>query len=225
MSYNSIRLPQDLPVYYKNFFPVKPFIKWLRYGLGFGEYLNRREFAFILADDVHIRYRSYHDELSFFKALTSTNPEKLDIGARTRFDIDLTDYDNVRNCCKEATVCPKCWKFMVLAVKILDFLLDDMFGFNARMWVFSGRRGVHCWVGDKKARMLTNNHRSAVATRLNLFKKNGQFEATEGKAKNTRVPPIVREAYNIAMKDGTFGEMVLEQGWLEMKISSRKGCY
>ncbi|PIC38916.1 hypothetical protein B9Z55_010775 [Caenorhabditis nigoni] len=205
MSYNSIRLPQDLPVYYKNFFPVKPFIKWLRYGLGFGEYLNRREFAFILADDVHIRYRSCRK--------------------RTRFDIDLTDYDNVRNCCKEATVCPKCWKFMVLAVKILDFLLDDMFGFNARMWVFSGRRGVHCWVGDKKARMLTNNHRSAVATRLNLFKKNGQFEATEGKAKNTRVPPIVREAYNIAMKDGTFGEMVLEQGWLEMKISSRKGCY
>ncbi|CAP29546.1 Protein CBR-PRI-1 [Caenorhabditis briggsae] len=235
MSYNSIRLTQDLPVYYKNFFPVKPFIKWLRYGLGFGEYLNRREFAFILADDVHIRYRSYHDELSFFKALTSTNPEKLDIGAvynhepinnkrhtdyqaverELVFDIDLTDYDNIRNCCKEATVCPKCWKFMVLAVKILDFLLDDMFGFNARMWVFSGRRGVHCWVGDKKARMLTNNHRSAVATRLNLFKKNGQFEATEGKAKNTRVPPIVRDAYNIAMKDGTFGEMVLEQGWLE----------
>ncbi|KAF1761227.1 hypothetical protein GCK72_009481 [Caenorhabditis remanei] len=235
MSYNSIRLPQDLPIYYKNFFPAKPFVKWLRYGLSYGDYFNRREFAFILADDVHIRYRSYHDELSFFKALTSTNPEKLDIGAvynhepinnkrhtdyqaverELVFDIDLTDYDPIRNCCKNATVCQKCWKFMVLAVKILDFQLDDMFGFKARMWVFSGRRGVHCWVGDKKARMLNNTQRSAIATRLNLFKKNGHCEVTEGRAKMTRVPPIVRDAFNVAMKDGIFEKMVLEQGWLE----------
>ncbi|CAL2036848.1 hypothetical protein CAEBREN_07229 [Caenorhabditis brenneri] len=235
MSYNSHRLPQDLSIYYKNFFPVKPFVKWLRYGLGFGDYFNRREFAFILADDVHIRYRSYHDEHTFFKALTSTNPEKLDIGAvynhepvnnkrhtdyqaverELVFDIDLTDYDPVRNCCKDATVCPKCWKFMVLAVKILDFQLEDMFGFKARMWVFSGRRGVHCWVGDKKARMLNNSQRSAIATRLNLFKKNGQCEVTEGKQKQTRVPPIVRDAFNVAMQDGIFEEMVYEQGWLD----------
>lgn len=235
MSYNSIRLPQDLPVYYKNFFPTKSFVKWLRYGAGFGEYFNRREFAFILADDVHIRYRSYHDELSFFKALTSTNPEKLDIGAvynhepinnkrhtdyqaverELVFDIDLTDYDPIRNCCKDATVCQKCWKFMVLAIKILDFQLDDMFGFKARMWVFSGRRGVHCWVGDKKARMLNNTQRSAIATRLNLFKKNGQIEITEGRLKQTRLPPIVRDAFEVAMKDGIFEGMVFEQGWLE----------
>uniref|UniRef100_A0A1I7UHB6 DNA primase n=1 Tax=Caenorhabditis tropicalis TaxID=1561998 RepID=A0A1I7UHB6_9PELO len=235
MSYNSIRLPQDLPIYYKNFFPVKPFVKWLQYGLGFGDYFNRREFAFILADDVHIRYRSYHDEHSFFKALTSTNPEKLDIGAvynhepvnnkrhtdyqaverELVFDIDLTDYDPIRNCCKDATVCSKCWKFMVLAVRILDFQLEDMFDFKARMWVFSGRRGVHCWVGDKKARMLNNSQRSAIATRLNLFKKNGQIEVTEGKAKMTKVPPIVRDAFRVVLKDEVFEEMVYEQGWLE----------
>uniref|UniRef100_A0A8R1I1T6 DNA primase n=1 Tax=Caenorhabditis japonica TaxID=281687 RepID=A0A8R1I1T6_CAEJA len=235
MSYNSIRLPQDLPIYYKNFFPVKPFTKWLKYGLSYSDYFNRREFAFILPEDVHIRYRSYNDEHSFFKALTSTNPEKLDIGAiynhepvnnkrhtdyqaverELVFDIDLTDYDPIRNCCKEATVCPKCWKFMVLAVKILDFQLEDMFDFKARMWVFSGRRGVHCWVGDKKARMLNNSARSAIATRLNLFKKNGQVEVTEGRQKLTRVPPFVMDAFKVALKDGIFEEMVYEQGWLD----------
>ena len=36
------------------------------------------------------------------------------------FDIDLTDYDDVRTCGDGGHICSRCWPFMALAIKVSD---------------------------------------------------------------------------------------------------------
>ena len=41
-------------------------------------------------------------------------------------------------------------------------ILQKDFGFQQIMWVFSGRRGLHCWIFDDRARFLDRRCRDAI---------------------------------------------------------------
>ena len=154
------------------------------------DYFYNREFSFTLENDIYCRYLCFKNQEEFKEALVSRTPHKIDIGAvfnippknhmsadkkvfmpmekEMVFDIDMTDYDNVRTCCEGAKVCEKCWAYMACATHVLNDVLVTDLNLTCLLWVFSGRRGIHCWVGDEEARNMTNEQRSAVAEYINL---------------------------------------------------------
>jgi DNA primase small subunit len=181
-----------LPIYYKRLFPTYLMCKWLGYSEVPKEYFHRREFSFTLKDDIYLRYQTYTETNDLEKDLVKKAPIKIDIGGvynnipkdsknwihgvlvveerELVFDIDMTDYDDVRSCCSGASICENCWPLMQFAIKIVDKALEEDFGFEHRLWIYSGRRGIHCWVSDEVARKLNSQARSAIAEYLTVVR-------------------------------------------------------
>lgn len=184
--------PELLSMYYSRLFPFEIMYGWMSYNplkKDSVRIFSRREFSFTIeiadGEEIYIRYNSFSKQEDFRAAILQRKPKKIDIGAvfshppkdhkaigqgfKTEqrelvFDIDLTDYDEVRQCgCSGAQICIKCWQMMSMAVKVMDRGLREDFGFKHIAWFYSGRRGVHAWVCDEEARKLSNEARSAVA--------------------------------------------------------------
>ena len=187
-----------MKIYYANFLPYEMYFSWL--GRGEVDQFQRREFSFTLENDVYFRFQSYKSCEELKNKLIQYCPKKIDIGAMYNvlptehktadpffpqekeivFDIDMTDYDDIRTCCQEAKLCNKCWKYMIVAYKILDKILREDFGFEHILYAFSGRRGIHAWLCDERARILRDDGRIAIANYIKYKMGNVKMEISQG---------------------------------------------
>jgi DNA primase small subunit len=231
-----------MPHYYDKHYPGELLFKWLSQGNDKGHpradksYPTRREFTFVLNKDdgseIFARYKCFANAKSYGDAVKKEKPGRIEFGPvynrkpsekgsvdlkpverELVFDIDMTDYDDVRTCCSGADICGKCWPLMTVALKILDTGLREDFGFKHLLWVYSGRRGIHCWISDERARKLSDEARAAVAEYFAIVKGEGKSRRVLSVA--PQMYPAVERAYKNELADYWINSYLPEQRILE----------
>ncbi|KAG7194099.1 uncharacterized protein KQ657_004807 [Scheffersomyces spartinae] len=214
----------DMKFYYERFLPFRYIFQWLNHSPKPTKDFTMREFAYEHRSGAYQRYNSFGGPEEFKESVCQTNPTRFEIGAvysvnpRERkslpkqalkplskelvFDIDLTDYDDIRTCCSGTDICEKCWKFIKVASMIIEKALREDFGFEHLIWVFSGRRGAHCWVSDAKARQLDEISRKSIVEYLDILNSKLLGNKSQRKLLNLRKPfhPHIQRSFNI-LKD------------------------
>ncbi|TGO16832.1 hypothetical protein BTUL_0023g00050 [Botrytis tulipae] len=206
--------PEVMRSFYQRLFPWRHLFQWLNHSPTPSTDFGHREFAFTLQNDAYLRYQAFPTSDLLRKDVLRLMPSRFEIGPvystnpRDRktlrkssafrpiakelcFDIDLTDYDEIRTCCDKANICNKCWQFITMAIKVVDVALRDDFGFKHIMWVYSGRRGAHAWVCDKKARQMDDQKRRAIAGYLEVIR-GGSQTAKKVNVKRPLHPHVLR---------------------------------
>lgn len=187
---------KNLETYYRTCFPAATIYQWLTVGIEDPQkralFFRNREIIFKSRDGTFPRVAlTKGTPEEFAQLVIKKMPERLEnvscnnvpyherrlcgpgftrLERDLGFDIDIDDYNAVRKCCAEGALCSKCWKpLMGTAIKFLEAFLRDVYGFEHTMWVFSGRRGMHCWVLDPRARKMTFAARVALVTHLQTW--------------------------------------------------------
>ncbi|KAF8461054.1 hypothetical protein BDZ91DRAFT_785043 [Kalaharituber pfeilii] len=184
--------PGIMLAFYQRLFPFRILFQWLNHSPAPSNDFGHREFAFTLANEAYLRYQAFSTGDLLRRDIIRLNPTRFEIGPvyntnpRDRkqlrkaaffpvekelvFDIDMTDYDDIRTCCDKAKICNKCWSFVTMAIQVIDVALKEDLGFKHVLWVYSGRRGAHAWVCDQRARVMDDQKRRAIASYLEVVK-------------------------------------------------------
>ncbi|KAK9365409.1 hypothetical protein V1509DRAFT_633329 [Lipomyces kononenkoae] len=222
--------PELMEIFYQRLFPFKDLFQWLNHFPSPTPSFTNREIAFTLQNDVYLRYQSFPTYDAMKKEVIRLNPSRFEIGPvysanpRDRkivrkaafrplekelvFDIDMTDYDEIRTCCSGAKICNKCWNFITVAIKVLDVALREDFGFKHILWVYSGRRGAHAWVCDKRARQMDDAKRRAVASYLEIVR--GGAQTTKKVNLKRPLHPSITRSLNI-LRDSFSSAILVDQ--------------
>jgi len=223
--------PEIMLAFYKRLYPYKSIFGWLNHEHVPTKRFTHREWAFTLPPDTYVRYQSFADADDLKKQVCQLNPTRFEIGpvysAKPRdrktvraanftpqlrelvFDIDMTDYDEIRTCCSGADICKRCWVFIAAAVRVLDHAIRDQFGYTHLLWVYSGRRGIHLWISDKEAMELTDEQRRALVGWLTVIQGGKEMRKKVNVRQGTKpLPPGIQMALEPLRH--LFNDLILE---------------
>ncbi len=205
-------LQERLKVYYEKQFQIQEVLKYINPST-----FSNREFGFELLNGKFTRNLSFKDPEDLRTFLIENTPLGVYIGAVFEpspswenpihtltwkgrefiIDIDLDVYDSVRNCSCKGTknMCHSCWKLIPTAIKFIDETLNVDFGFEKRVWFFSGRRGVHCWIFDDDAFTLTDEQRASIVEYLSIIR--GETEDARIQERGDLPEPLKQRIYRV----------------------------
>lgn len=84
-------------------------------------------------------------------------------------------------------------------MQVIDHGLRETFGFEHILWVYSGRRGIHCWVCDARARALTDEQRGALAVYFAVYKGQERNMPKVASAAPAWNHPAIESAYDMLL--------------------------
>lgn len=106
--------------------------------------------------------------MAFYK---ETNEDKLVVLKKELvFDMDITDFVRFCPCEGKKQLCQVCWLHIAGAHLILNEMLQEWHGYEARhlLWVFSGGKGLHCLVNAPHAISLGDSERMRLYDRMHI---------------------------------------------------------
>ena len=106
--------------------------------------------------------------------------EEVSLRRELVIDIDVTDYAMLRLTKADRNGCDNAWSLVQLSVSILRTLLEDMYGFKKTLVFYSGGRGAHIWVMDKRAMDMGREEIDAVIWSLSIEHREGRRSRAYG---------------------------------------------
>ena len=121
-------------------------------------------------------------------------------------DIDMDDYDSMGISKDSIHDCDAAWPLVAVGLQVCKTVLKETFGFAHILPVYSGRRGGHLWVMDKRACLLNDAARKSIVD----FLKPGQRTHASGRKtfKWLLMYPTFGSPENPMQREGVFSRIV-----------------
>ncbi len=170
----------SLKNYYNSFFPIVLIWKLLREP-------KNRDIALSVTSKTGKNFVArnvmFANSNSFKTYLMNNTPYRIDIGAVFHVPLHKAFMSAINSQIGTDVVLPKYkefvldvdmeppinWSSVAKTVRIIDHLLRREYGFSNFIFVFSGKKGIHCWILDQRAIELDEESRKLIADRL-IFK-------------------------------------------------------